>query len=110
VPDAEIRTSGHEPEQEQGHEPDHDAGAPAGHHTMGVLLFAGLAELAGCARLEFGAPWPATVSQLRDRLATESAALGRATFRIAVNQRYASEDETLKPGDEIALIPPVSGG
>lgn len=31
-------------------------------------------------------------------------------FMIAVNQEYATEDQLLVEGDEIAIIPPVSGG
>ena len=77
---------------------------------MGVLLFAGLAEVAGCARLELEPPWPGTVGELRERLALQISALGQSSFRIAVNQCYVSDAERLQPGDEIALIPPVSGG
>ena len=29
---------------------------------------------------------------------------------MAVNREYASEEQVLDPGDELALIPPVSGG
>ncbi len=31
-------------------------------------------------------------------------------FMIAVNQEYATDDQQLNDGDEIAIIPPVSGG
>lgn len=34
----------------------------------------------------------------------------RARVRFAVNQRYAREDCRLRDGDEVAIIPPVSGG
>jgi molybdopterin synthase sulfur carrier subunit len=33
-----------------------------------------------------------------------------SSMAIAVNKSYASEDTSLEPLDEIALIPPVSGG
>ena len=33
-----------------------------------------------------------------------------SSFMIAVNGEYASADTVIKPGDEIAIIPPVSGG
>lgn len=90
---------------------EHGAQDPCGPGgTMEVLLFAGLAEAAGCARLELAPPWPETVSQLRERLGQQWPALARATFRTAVNQRYVQDTEALCPGDEIALIPPVSGG
>ena len=32
------------------------------------------------------------------------------TTRVAVNQEYAERDHVLQPNDEVALIPPVSGG
>lgn len=31
-------------------------------------------------------------------------------FMVAVNQEYATDDYVLEEGDEIAIIPPVSGG
>jgi len=30
--------------------------------------------------------------------------------RIAVNEEFVTEEHPLRPGDEVALIPPVSGG
>jgi molybdopterin converting factor small subunit len=32
------------------------------------------------------------------------------TFMVAVNQEYADRQKTLQNGDELAIIPPVSGG
>ena len=31
-------------------------------------------------------------------------------YMIAVNQEYATDDQVIKTGDEVAIIPPVSGG
>jgi len=36
-------------------------------------------------------------------------AVGRA-FRIAINHTMASHDAPIRPGDELALFPPVTGG
>ena len=33
-----------------------------------------------------------------------------ASLSFAVNQEYADRDQVLRDGDEVALIPPVSGG
>jgi molybdopterin synthase catalytic subunit len=72
-----------------------------------VRLFAMLRERAGRDELELDLPEGAHVS---DALA----ALGDLTegFRcvLAVNRVYAPDDQVLHEGDEVALIPPVSGG
>jgi sulfur-carrier protein len=34
----------------------------------------------------------------------------KSTFRFAVNDEYVDNDHTLEDGDEVAVIPPVSGG
>lgn len=36
--------------------------------------------------------------------------LPTAACRLAVNHGFAEDDQRLEPGDELALIPPVSGG
>ncbi len=59
-------------------------------------------------------PPPATLSALRQWLAREDAALGEALagkgVQAAVNKALTREDAALKPGDEIAFLPPMSGG
>lgn len=78
---------------------------------MRVLLFAGLAEALGRRELEWPASSPpATVGELEAVLRAREPRLAEARFRIAVNRSYASTGDALKPDDEIALIPPVSGG
>jgi sulfur-carrier protein len=52
-----------------------------------------------------------TVGDLRNALASRFPDLqGLKSLYIAVNNDYAAEDMVLKASDEIALIPPVSGG
>jgi molybdopterin synthase sulfur carrier subunit len=52
-----------------------------------------------------------TVADLRKKLLTEFPQLaGLRSLYIAVNNEYADEEKVLHEGDEIALIPPVSGG
>lgn len=77
---------------------------------MRVLLFAGLAERLGARSLELAPPLPDHVAALRERLGAEHEALAGAVYRVSVNQAYAAESTQLTPDDEIALIPPVSGG
>lgn len=76
-----------------------------------MLLFASLAEECGQRVLVLrGAPLPATVGDLRARLSSEWPALRTRPYRVAVNQGYASDATAIGSADELALIPPVSGG
>ena len=71
---------------------------------MTVRLFAGLRERAGWSRREVDVATVADVWAALD-LGDEPAGL-----LYAVNKEYAERDRVLAPGDEVALIPPVSGG
>ena len=72
-----------------------------------VRLFAALRERAGANELELELPEGARV---RDALSQVRALTDGVPVVMAVNQEYAAEDEPLRGGDELALIPPVSGG
>ena len=79
---------------------------------MTIRLFATLRERAGASELTREYPDGATVAQIWQRLAEEFPALEghRDAVRFAVNQEYVDDDYRPRPGDEIAFIPPVSGG
>lgn len=72
-----------------------------------VRLFAMLRERAGTDRLQLELPDGAVVADALDAVGDLG---GGASLVLAVNRRYAGPDEPLSPGDELALIPPVSGG
>ena len=73
-----------------------------------VRLFAMLRERAGAREVTLELPEGARVS---DALAAlEGVAPAEMPLVMAVNREYAREDHALDPGDELALIPPVSGG
>jgi MoaE-MoaD fusion protein len=72
-----------------------------------VRLFAILRERAGSDRLELDLPDGARVA---DALAQVEHLAGGLKLVMAVNREYAAADDPLSPGDELALIPPVSGG
>jgi MoaE-MoaD fusion protein len=72
-----------------------------------VKLFAGLRERAGTAEIRLALPEEARVADALTRLAHLTAG---TTVVMAVNQEYADESMRLHAGDELALIPPVSGG
>ena len=54
---------------------------------------------------------PKTVAQLRQQLNNEFNELAKIqSYMIAVNQEYALDTDLISENDEIAIIPPVSGG
>jgi molybdopterin synthase sulfur carrier subunit len=77
-----------------------------------VRLFAMLRERFGAAELVLELPDGATVAQACDVLAARHEALARPPrgTAFAVNREYATASTALNDGDELALIPPVSGG
>jgi molybdopterin synthase catalytic subunit len=72
---------------------------------VSVRLFAGLRERAGRDRVELELPDGATVSDL---LAAMDVAPRSCV--VAINREYADEGQPVRAGDEVALVPPVSGG
>lgn len=72
--------------------------------TVRVRLFAGLRERAGWSERDVEA---ATVADVWDTLGLGDEPAG---LLYAVNKAYAERDRALADGDEVALIPPVSGG
>jgi molybdopterin synthase catalytic subunit/molybdopterin converting factor small subunit len=72
--------------------------------TVRVRLFAGLRERAGWAEREIDV---ASVAEVWPALSLGEEPGG---LLYAVNKEYASRDQALADGDEVALIPPVSGG
>ncbi len=77
-----------------------------------VRLFAMQREAAGMRELRVEVPLGATVDDAWNAVVRTIPTLapGRASLRFAVNGEYADEDQPLADGDEIACIPPVSGG
>jgi len=77
-----------------------------------VLLFASLRQAAGTPHLELRLGQPSSVSACWDQLCNLRPQLSswRAAVRPALNQRYVDWEEMVSPGDELAFMPPVSGG
>jgi len=80
--------------------------------TVRVRAFALLREVLGAAEVEVALPAGADVAALLARLAEDypGAKLQERRFTTAVNRSYALPETILTGGDEVALIPPVSGG
>jgi MoaE-MoaD fusion protein len=77
-----------------------------------LLAFASAADALGGASTELELPGPATVGDLKDRLAADHPALGALWPRVAVavDGELVRDDAPLADGVEVALLPPVSGG
>lgn len=77
-----------------------------------VLLFAVARQVAQSDVVKIELAGPATVSQLKRKLALKMPALARLidASRIAMAGEFVDEMTIVEPRHEIALIPPVSGG
>ncbi|AJY75963.1 molybdenum cofactor biosynthesis protein [Paenibacillus beijingensis] len=82
-------------------------------HTWTLSLFAGLPERFGSSSLKLELPaGEMTAAELKAAVAQRfpaHAAILAAAF-VACNQAYAADGDTVRSGDELALLPPVSGG
>ena len=75
-----------------------------------LRLFASLSEQAGWSQRDW--PWPEqpqppTPAQLWGQLGLAGSL---TDLRIAVNLEFADAQQPLQPGDELAFLPPISGG
>lgn len=77
-----------------------------------VLLFGSIREAVGAKDLDVSLPDAADVAALRAWLEARHEAFARASGRllVAVNQEHAEDAQRLVEGDEVAFLPPVSGG
>ena len=79
---------------------------------MTVRLFARLRDITGAAELTRDIAQGATIRSVWQQLAGEYPELGKYERSIssAVNADYAQMDQLLSDGDEVAFLPPGSGG
>jgi len=75
-----------------------------------VRLFASYREAARTARLDMPLPVGASVADVLEALAASIPSIRSTRGLVAVNHEYVSGNAVLRDGDEVALIPPVSGG
>ena len=80
--------------------------------TVRVLIFGVLADRLGRRDLSVEFPAGANVAALLDALSSQHEVIAamRGGLAVAVNMGYARPCDVLGEGDEVALIPPVSGG
>lgn len=80
--------------------------------TVTVKLFAAYQDAYGRPELGLELPAGTTVAAVCDRLLSEHPELERwrHVTRFGVNLQFAEPETVLQDGDEVVLIPPVSGG
>jgi molybdopterin converting factor subunit 1 len=80
--------------------------------TMRILFFAQLKDVTKCDSVELPSPCPLTSDQLWTELLRRFPGLAghRASVRLARNLEYVPAPAQFSDDDEVALIPPVSGG
>lgn len=80
--------------------------------TVHTLFFSVLRDAVGESEQSVSLPDGATGDTLLDTLAAQHTGIERyrSVVRLAVNRRYVPFDTPLADGDEVVLIPPVSGG
>jgi molybdopterin synthase sulfur carrier subunit len=76
-----------------------------------ILAFSVVKEIFNGNSIQIELPQGATTADLKAYLNSQYPALQQlATYLIAVNSEYSAEQTIIQEGDEIAIIPPVSGG
>ncbi len=76
-----------------------------------ILSFGVAKEICGGSVLQLEVPDNATAGEVKQLLTEQYPRLGGlASFLLAVNEEFAEPDTLLTPNDELAIIPPVSGG
>ncbi len=80
--------------------------------NIDVTLFATLKELAGKKQINLEIAEPATVSRLLAEISNQYPQIKHSSGNIlvSINQEFASRDQIIVNGDEVAMFPPVSGG
>ena len=78
---------------------------------MKILTFGIIKEILGNTSIIGPFDSGVSVGELKTKLAEQYPRLKQlSSFMIAVNGEYANADTVIKQGDEVAIIPPVSGG
>ncbi len=79
-----------------------------------IVFFAALREQLGCDQLKIAINKPSTVDEVKQQLINKHPdwqhLLHGESILCAVNHTMVSHDFELKPGDEVAFFPPVTGG
>jgi len=75
-----------------------------------INYFGRLQEVLACTASSITLAEGTTVALLVDQLTKAHPALAGQAFQVAVNRQLALPEQLLQAGDEVALLPPFSGG
>lgn len=76
-----------------------------------LLAFGIAKEIIGCSAMEMTLGEKESITLLKTKIASQFPDFQKiANYRLAVNMEYQNDDFEISDGDEVAIIPPVSGG
>ena len=75
---------------------------------MTVLFFGSLAEITGNAEVEF--EFCDSTDKLKEQIFNRFPGIKNQNFKIALNHEVVNGNETIRAGDELALLAPFAGG
>ncbi len=79
-----------------------------------VRFFATLRDMAGVEVKDYPVGEPLTLKELKKRIGDDFPALREImdsrSILVSVNQEFAKDDSVVRDGDEVAFMPPFSGG
>ena len=78
--------------------------------NINILPFGALTDILPAAGFALSNDTISSVAQLHEYLTQQHPAIARLNFRYAVNQELADDQHLIQEGDEVALLPPFSGG
>ena len=78
--------------------------------SIQVLLFGSTAAIAGQRKIEIESADDLKAGEIFDRLLAEYPRLSNHKLLFSINQQYATGDEIIHDGDELAIFTAVSGG
>ena len=77
---------------------------------INILFFGATADIVGSRKLQIEISSGELATSVFERVLSENPSLSNHALRFSVNQTYATGNETLNDGDELAIFTAVSGG
>jgi molybdopterin converting factor small subunit len=75
-----------------------------------ILFFGATSDISGKREIEITVPSGLTATTVLNNVLEQIPSLASHKLRISINQQYATGDEIIRDGDELAIFTAVSGG